>query len=151
MSRHEATEGDEGRPLTEGERNVAVLRMEGKSLREIEDEAGLDHSAIGRILQRPHVAAFIDRCRKDADDSVRRKMAHYSSKAVKVLADIMVDDEAPHAARVAAARTLLPTVTVLEGGERPVGVAVVDHRAKLEAAAQALDDDAIGVTRETTP
>ena len=140
MARREPTKPDETQPLNEGERNLAALRLEGLSLREIAVQVDMHHSTVADTLNRPHVVAFMEACQRDAQESLKRRVANLGTLAATTLRDVMRDPDAPHAARVAAARSLLPVVNVVEGGDadRPVRVSVdlrTASTAELEAIA----------------
>jgi hypothetical protein len=140
MARQDATEAHTDKVLTEGERDVALLRMKGLTVREIQKRAGMHYSTAAEILRRPHVAEFIETCRRDTQEAVRQRIVNGGGLAVRTLLKVMRDPTAPHAAKVAAARTLLPATTVIEGGDadRPVRVSVdlrTASTAELEAIA----------------
>ena len=136
------TTGDAAQPLIEQEREIAQLHLAGSTMREIEARVGLDHSYCHRILRRPHVVAWIEDARRDADAALRRRFAALGGDALGVLASIMRDEDAPEAARIAAAKEVLarlaPIRPTIEGGEVPVRV---DVRTTPDAVRAMTDDE----------
>lgn len=143
MARPVATTGDADKPLTEGERNIVDLHLRGMTLREIELQAGMDHSGVARVLKRPNVEAYIDRCRRDADDALRRRYVHAGPRMVDVLVKIAESPESTEGGRISAAAKVLERTTALRvalGGDdpdRPIRIAS-DLRTATEEELQAI-------------
>lgn len=127
MTKPRAT-ADNERPLSQGEREIAEYHLAGLAVREIQEKVDISYPQVWRILQRPHVAAFVRQVQDDAAEATRRQIVALAKRAVTVLGDIMEDEESPAAARVNAAKEVLarvvPPRTAIEGGERPVQVTV---------------------------
>lgn len=144
MARRAPTKPDETQPLNEGERNLVALRLEGLSLREIAVQVDMHHSTVADTLNRPHVVAFMEAAHRDAQESLKRRISNLGTLAATTLRDVMTDHDAPHAARVAAARALLPVMNVIEGGDRPVHVsASVDVRTLSDAELERLASEPV--------
>jgi len=107
---------------------IAALLAE-PTLEAAAERAGISRTSLFRWLQDP---AFCDRyhaLRREALSQATARLQQASSKAVDTLVDVMEDTEAPAAARVSAAKT------VLELGLRAIdGEEVVRRLQAVEAA-----------------
>lgn len=93
--------------LTEREHTAAVMRMEHSKLSEIGARLGLSESRVCRILQKPHVVAFIRGTRAEAAAAAKMRAVKAADAAVVTLIEIMRNPKAPFAARVSAAKSIL--------------------------------------------
>jgi IS30 family transposase len=93
--------------LTEQELTVAQAMLDGCSVREIAALIGYSHTGAHCIMRRPHVAAWVAECQREAQDAVRRAIVRAAPEAVRVLRSIATDDDAAPSSRVAAASKLV--------------------------------------------
>lgn len=93
--------------LTEREHTAAVMRMDHAKLADIGARIGLSESRVCRILQQPHVKAFIRATRSEAAAAAKMRAVKAADAAVVTLIEIMRNPKAPFAARVSAAKAIL--------------------------------------------
>jgi hypothetical protein len=73
--------------------------------------AGVGKATLWRWMQQPAFREAYRRARREAVEQVRARLQQASGEAVEVLRDVMNDQDAPHASRVSAARTVLDMAT----------------------------------------
>jgi hypothetical protein len=69
--------------------------------------AGVGKATLWRWMQQPAFREAYRRARREAVEQARARLQQASGEAVEALRDVMNDQEAPHASRVSAARTVL--------------------------------------------
>ena len=95
--------------LDERELTVADGRLAGENLSQIalRFDPPMSKSGVWRVLERPHVAAFIRVLTDDAAGAIRQSIAAAAPAGVATLVEVARDKKAPPAARVSAARALV--------------------------------------------
>lgn len=99
----------EEKRLNEGELEIVQRHLDGQSIRESARIIGVSHGTVWQTLKRPHVAAYIERLRADAEDALRRRMLAAGPEAFDVLLDVARGGDTS-AARVSAAKAILDRV-----------------------------------------
>src|ERR687889_1939936 len=69
--------------------------------------AGVGKATLWRWMQQPAFREAYRSARKEAVEQARARLQQASGEAVEALRDVMNDQDAPHASRVSAARTVL--------------------------------------------
>src|SRR5919107_1444079 len=69
--------------------------------------AGVGKVTLWRWMQQPAFQEAYRRARREAVEQARARLQQASGEAVEALRDVMNDQDAPHASRVSAARTVL--------------------------------------------
>jgi hypothetical protein len=69
--------------------------------------AGVGKATLWRWMQQPAFREAYRRARREAVEQARARLQQASGEAVEALREVMNDQEAPHASRVSAARTVL--------------------------------------------
>lgn len=95
--------------LDERELACADGRLAGENLSQIalRFDPPMSKSGVWRVLERAHVAAYIDSVHRDAQDALRKSIVRATPGAVATLIEVHRDKKVAAAARVTAARTLL--------------------------------------------
>jgi hypothetical protein len=69
--------------------------------------AGVGKATLWRWMQQPAFREAYRHARREAVEQARARLQQASGEAVEALRDVMNDEDAPHASRVSAARTVL--------------------------------------------
>jgi hypothetical protein len=69
--------------------------------------AGVGKATLWRWMQQPAFREAYRRARREAVEQARARLQQASGEAVEALREVMNDQDAPHASRVSAARTVL--------------------------------------------
>lgn len=95
---------DELSPQQEG---AIVALLSDPGLTGAAKAAGVGKATLWRWLQQPAFQAAYRKARREAVEEARARLQQASGEAVEALRDVMNDQDAPHASRVSAARTVL--------------------------------------------
>jgi hypothetical protein len=69
--------------------------------------AGVGKATLWRWMQQPAFRDAYRRARREAVEQARARLQQASGEAVEALRDVMNDEDAPHASRISAAKTVL--------------------------------------------
>lgn len=93
--------------LTQVQAEACVVMVASKSLAEASRTLGCAPSTLYRMRAKPAVQRELQRLRRAALSAAAERLAQHVDDAVATLAEVMSDREAPAAARVSAAKTVI--------------------------------------------
>jgi hypothetical protein len=96
-----------GQKLTRKDEQAIAALLSFPTIGEAATAVGISESTLWRWLKNPVFAQAYREARAAAVSQSLARLQQVSSKAVDTLEDVMKDTEAPHAARVTAAKTVL--------------------------------------------
>ncbi len=114
MAKRNKTERD---PLTDIQRQAVLQLAAGVRVGEVSAALGIHRSSIWRWQQEPEFVAALNAERQQLASATGDLLRHTRHRAIRVLANILDDEQAATRDQLAAAKTILPVA----GTETPVG------------------------------
>jgi len=106
MNTAETTGYPEGE-LSPQQEGAIVALLSDPGLTGAAKAAGVGKATLWRWMQKPAFQEAYRRARREAVEWARARLQQASGEAVEALRDVMNDQDAPHASRVSAAKTVL--------------------------------------------